>query len=277
MIMDEAGHRLFALPDRSLYVPGRRCLWGATTTLTTSRRGTSDLATLHLMRRLVALKALLIPIVFVAMIRLSAAEPRYTTGYAYEGIGDLARYCLGEGSVSKKPACWSYILGVADTQLAGGTICIRDHKEYYRLKLADMVIRHLQASHDPFDLGAASVVQDILEDHFPCQKPPEGPDGYWSLGTLRKACDAEGEPNAPVTSCKGYIVGVVDTLGDLDAQATCIPNNVGSDLLIDAVRRFIEPALFSLFSEHASDPPATPAAVTLVKFFRKNFACGTKR
>jgi hypothetical protein len=170
--------------------------------------------------------------------------------------------------------CWGYILGVADVELAAHNICIPDHKEYDVPKLTDMVTKHLRASSGPFDLAAAPVVGDFFEHSFPCHKPAEGPiDAYWSLGRLRRECVREG-PNSEKVLCKAYIVGAIDALRDLDAQAICIRQKTDTDDLVALVIRYIDFSLLgSLLIEHSPDPPDAPAAQSLVKFAKKYFSC----
>ena len=222
----------------------------------------------------IAHNALLIVMVSAGAVRPSLAEPQYQPVGAFETASDLVGVCFTDAPFSKKRACWGYIVGVADMELAAHNICIPDHKEYDVPKLTDMVTRHLRASPGSFDLAAAPVVGDFFEHSFPCHKPAEGPiDAYWSLGRLRRECVREG-PNSEKVLCNAYIVGAVDALQDLDAQAICIPQKTDTDDLVALVIRYIDFSLWgSLLIEHSSDPPDVPAAQTLVKFAKRYFSC----
>ena len=74
--------------------------------------------------------------------------------------------------------------------------------------------------------------------------------------------------------CNAYIVGAVDALQDLDAQAICIPQKTDTDDLVALVIRYIDFSILgSLLIEHSSDPPDAPAAQSLIKFAKKYFSC----
>jgi Rap1a immunity proteins len=229
------------------------------------------------MPREARLKALLIVMVSAGVVRPSLAELQYQPVGAFETASDLAGACFTEAPFSEKHACWGYILGVADIELAAHNICIPDHKEYDVPKLTDMVTGHLRASSGPFDLAAASVVGDFFERSFPCHTPAKGPvDAYWSLAHLRRECVREG-PNSEKVVCNAYIVGAVDALQDLNAQAICIPPKTDTDELVDGVITYTDKPLLSFFIEHSSDPPDAPAAQSLVKFAKNYFSCATNR
>jgi hypothetical protein len=207
----------------------------------------------------------------------SLAEPQYQPVGAFETASDLATACFTEAPFSKKQACWGYLLGVADIELSTHNICIPDRKDFDVPKLTDMVTRHLRTSSGPFDLAASPVVGDFLEHSFPCHKPTEGPVGaYWSLARLRKECVREG-PNSEKVLCNAYIVGAVDALQDLDAQAICIPREIDTDELVALVIRYIDKPLLSFFIEHSSDPPDAPAAQSIAKFSKNYFSCAANR
>ena len=141
-----------------------------------------------------------------------------------------------------------------------------------------MVTRHLRASSGPLNLAAAPVVGEFFEQSFACHKPAEGPvDAYWSLADLRKECVREG-PNSKKVLCNAYVIGGVDALQHLDAQAVCIPPGTDSGQLVGLVIRYIEYSILgSLLIEHSSDPPDTPAALSLVKFAKSYFPCAATR
>jgi hypothetical protein len=220
-------------------------------------------------------KALFVLIVSVGIVRPSLAELQPVG--AFETASDLAKACFAEASFLEKHACWGYLLGVADMELAAHNICIPDHKKYDVPKLADMVTRHLRASSGPLNLAAAPVVAEFFEESFACHKPAEGPvDAYWSLADLRKECVREG-PNSEKVLCNAYIVGAVDALQDIDSRAICIPRGTDTDEVVALVIRYIEKPLLSFFTEHSSDPPDAPAAQSLTKFVKNDFSCAANR
>lgn len=250
--------------------------WDNRASHTALRRRDIDMATRDLLCRSAWwLKAVLIVMAFVALIKPGLTAQQYEPVGAFVTADDLAGQCFPEAPFPKKRACWGYILGITDMELAGHRICIPDRKDFDVPKLTDMVTRHLRVFSGPLRLAAAPIVDDFLENSFPCNKTAKEPIGaYWSLARLRGECVREG-PNDEKVLCNAYIVGAVDALQDLVARDICIPQGFDNERLVAWVIGYIQCCHF--FTEGSTDPPGAPAALTLVKFAEKYFSCKANR
>ncbi|MES3110095.1 Rap1a/Tai family immunity protein [Sphingomonas aurantiaca] len=81
---------------------------------------------------------------------------------------DLNRLCQ-----DASPQCTSYVLGVVDGSRAAvaadRTFCLS--REIKSSQLRDAVKHHLEEEPEQRHLPAASIVRQVLHEHFPCPKP----------------------------------------------------------------------------------------------------------